>query len=76
MCDFDLQNSFLEFCKKNKFEINNKQIEIINSFNKFINSKKTFLNYFFKTTNNMCFYLHGPVGVGKTMLLNFALSKL
>ena len=76
MCDFDLQNSFLEFCKKNKFEINNKQVEIINSLNKFINPKKKFLNYFFKTTNYMCFYLHGPVGVGKTMLLNFAFGKL
>ena len=29
MSKLNLQDSFIEFCKKNKFEINNPQIEII-----------------------------------------------
>ena len=43
MHKISLQNSFKEFCKKNKFEINNPQIEIISLLDKFINSKKTIL---------------------------------
>ena len=32
-----LQNSFIEFCHNNKFEINNKQIEIVKSLEDFLN---------------------------------------
>ena len=35
-----LQNSFIEFCHNNKFEINNKQIEIVKSLEDFLNTKK------------------------------------
>ena len=36
-------NLFKEFCKKNKFEINVQQIEIIKLFNEFLNPKKNFI---------------------------------
>ena len=72
----NLQDSFLEFCKKNKFEINNKQLKIVNLLNEFINPKKTILNYFINSTDKLCFYLYGPVGVGKTMIFNFVYNKL
>ncbi|WP_075533993.1 cell division protein ZapE [Candidatus Pelagibacter communis] len=64
-----LQNSFIEFCHSNKFEINNKQIEIVNSLEDFLNTKKKLLN-FFTQTDKYCFYLYGGVGVGKTMIVN------
>ena len=43
-----LQNSFNEFCNKNKFEINNKQIEILKSLEKFIFPKNKLINFFSK----------------------------
>ena len=76
MQKYNLQNSFKEFCNKNNFEINDKQVKIINLFNKFINPKKNFLTYFFNSKSKMCFYLYGNVGVGKTMLLNFIYDGL
>ena len=71
----NLQQSFLRFCKINHFEINTKQVEIINLLEKFIYKKKNLLD-FFKKNRKLCFYLHGGVGVGKTMLLNFFYSKI
>ena len=76
MLNHSLRDSFIQFCKINKFEINNKQLEIINSLNKFINPKKNFFNFLTRPNNKMCFYLHGSVGVGKTMLLNFVYKRL
>ena len=42
-----LQDSFKEFCKKNSFENNNQQIEIVNLLDKFFNPRKFFLSYHF-----------------------------
>ena len=76
MSDLILQDSFLEFCKKNKFEINDQQVKIINLLDKFINSKKSLFNFFPTVKNKLCFYLYGNVGIGKTMLLDFFYSEL
>ena len=76
MLKVNLQNSFKEFCKQNKFEINDQQVEIINSLNGFLYHKKTILSLIFKKDKKLCFYLSGKVGVGKTMLLNFAYNSL
>tara|TARA_B100001057_G_scaffold310841_1_gene310930 strand:+ start:1122 stop:2159 length:1038 start_codon:yes stop_codon:yes gene_type:complete len=70
------QDSFKEFCEQNKFEVNKQQLEIINLLDKFLNYKQTFLSLFFKKKEKLCFYLYGKVGVGKTMLLNFAYDRL
>ena len=72
----NLKGSFLEFCTQNKFEINNAQIKVISLLDKFINSKKTLLNSILNTKVKLCFYLFGGVGVGKTMILNFAYNQL
>ena len=66
----NLQDSFRDFCEKNNFEINEQQTKIISLLDAFLNNKKTFLSRFFKKKDKLCFYLHGKVGVGKTMLLN------
>ena len=47
----NLQNSFEEFCKQNKFEVNAQQIEILNSLNKFLHHRETFLSLIFKKKN-------------------------
>ena len=70
----NLQDSFRDFCKKNKFEINAQQTEIIDLLDTFLNNKETFLSKFLKKKEKLCFYLYGKVGVGKTMLLNFAFN--
>ena len=41
-----LQNSFIEFCHNNKFEINNKQIEIVKSLEDFLITKKKLISFF------------------------------
>ena len=73
--DENLQQSFLRFCKFNQFEINPKQVEIINLLENFITTKKRLFNIF-KKDRRLCFYLHGGVGVGKTMLLNFFYNNI
>ena len=71
-----LQDSFKEFCEINKFEVNLQQVKIINSLEKFLSNRETILSRFFKKKEKLCFYLFGDVGVGKTMLLNFAFDRL
>ena len=70
-----LQNSFSEFCNKNRFEINKKQIEILNSLEKFIFPRNKLFNFFSKK-NYGCFYLYGNIGVGKTMIANFIYDQI
>ena len=72
----NLQDSFKDFCKKNKYEVNTQQIQIIDLLDNFLNHKETFLSRILKKNKKLCFYLHGKVGVGKTMLLNFVYNRL
>jgi cell division protein ZapE len=70
----NLNRLFLEYCTKEKLEINNDQIDIIKLLQKFNdqNFKNSFfLNLLSRKNEKIGFYLHGDVGVGKTMLLNF-----
>ena len=55
MSKMNLQNSFKEFCKQNKFEVNAQQIEILNSLEKFLDNKETFLSRFFKKKKKTLF---------------------
>lgn len=71
-----LQDSFKEFCEINKLEANKQQVKIIHSLEKFLNSRETILSRIIKKKEKLCFYLYGEVGVGKTMLLNFAFERL
>jgi predicted ATPase len=73
-----LEKNFIEFCSNKKLEINQNQIEIINTLENFQNSNfdRSFLNSFFKKNTKLGFYLHGDVGVGKTMILDFFFKQL
>ena len=61
---------FIKFCEENNYEKNLNQLKIIDLLTDFINTKKSFLNTFYKSKEKPCFYLYGGVGVGKTMILN------
>ena len=70
----NLNNLFQNFCKKNNLEINTYQLKIIDELKNYynLNFNKSFLNKFFSKNNSKpALYLHGGVGVGKTMILNF-----
>ncbi|PDH19193.1 MAG: cell division protein ZapE [Pelagibacterales bacterium MED-G42] len=70
----NLDKKFLNFCKKNNFEINDRQLNLIDELNSFYNSnfqKSLLAKFFSKEKSKPGFYLQGDVGVGKTMILNF-----
>ena len=70
----NLDNLFQNFCKKNNLEINSYQLIVIDELKSYykLNFNKSILNKFFSKNNSkLAFYLHGGVGVGKTMILNF-----
>ena len=48
MLKLNLQDSFKEFCKKNKFEINNEQVQVIELISKFLKSDRSFIRVIFK----------------------------
>ena len=73
-------NKFFKFCFENKFEDNINQKKTLILLVKF-NTKENFFEkilskFFIKTNKKLGFYLHGSVGVGKTMLLNFFFKNL
>ena len=72
MIKINFKKKFEQFCKSKKYERNEKQIEIVNLLEKFLDSKTKSLLFFKNKNFKSCFYLHGNVGVGKTMILNFA----
>ena len=71
-----LKDSFITFCEKNNFEKNKYQLKILDFLSNFLNSKTNFFNFFNNPKKKLCFYLHGGVGVGKTMILNFVYNFL
>ena len=75
----NLNKLFLSHCKKNNLEINPNQLNLINELNHFydLNFNKSFLKKIFsKDSSKPGFYLHGEVGVGKTMVLNFFFDQV
>jgi len=74
-----LKKQFLQYCSKNKFQQNDEQIkvlELLTTFNKLNFSKNILFKLFDKSEQKLGFYLHGDVGVGKTMLLDFFFDHL
>ena len=75
----NLNKLFIKHCEKNKYEINQNQLDIIKDLKDFYNDNfdQTFLNKIFKKKNSkLGFYLVGDVGVGKTMILNFFFKEI
>ena len=73
-------NKFLTFCTAQKFQQNREQIKILDLLIKFYKDEvlidKILSKLLFKSEKKLGFYLHGSVGVGKTMLLNFFFENL
>ena len=69
----DLEKKFKLYCETENLEINHSQIEVIKKLQDFFNQNftKNLFNFFSKKKIKNAFYLHGGVGVGKTMILNF-----
>ena len=75
MINIFLEKKFHNFCKEKNYEINKEQVRIINLLDHFLKEKKG-IKKFFSKNDKYCFYLHGDVGVGKTMLLDFVYEKI
>jgi len=70
---------FINYCEKNKFEVNQSQLIVIDNLTDFYKSNfknYNFFNIFKEKNKKFGFYLVGDVGVGKTMILNFFLNEL
>jgi cell division protein ZapE len=75
----NLNKSYLNFCKKKNFEINKNQLHLVKELDNFynINFNKSFLKKILnQKKSKLGFYLHGDVGVGKTMILNFFFDQV
>ena len=75
-----MKNLFLKYCEEQKFQKNKEQIKTLDLLIKSYKNE-SFLEgilkkFFFKSKKKLGFYLHGGVGVGKTMLLNFFFDSL
>ena len=68
-----LEEKFRSFCSLKNLEIHQDQITTIKLLQDFYNKNfhSSILNFFKKENYKKGFYLHGGVGVGKTMILDF-----
>ena len=74
-----MKKLFLEYCLNNKYHQNDAQIkalELLILFSKGKFSNNNWLKFFEEKKHKLAFYLHGDVGIGKTMLLNFFFDHL
>ena len=73
-----LEEKFRLFCNSKNLEINQNQIKTIQILENFYNENfyTSIFNFFKKENNKKGFYLHGGVGVGKTMILDFFYNLL
>ena len=69
----DLEEKFKLHCESESLEVNQNQIIVIKRLQDYFNQNFTssLFKTLFKKTPKKAFYLHGGVGVGKTMILNF-----
>ena len=68
-----LEEKFRSFCSSKNLEINQNQIKTIQKLENFYdkNFLSSIFDFFKKENYKKGFYLHGGVGVGKTMILDF-----
>ncbi len=69
----NLEEKFCSLCNSKNLEINQNQIKTIKLLQNFYNKNfhSSIFNFFKKKNYKKGFYLHGGVGVGKTMILDF-----
>ena len=69
----NLEEKFKTHCNTQNLELNPNQIILVKQLDNFYkeNFKSNLLKFFSKQSSKKSFYLHGDVGVGKTMILDF-----
>ncbi len=69
----NLEEKFKLYCESENLEVNQSQIQVIKKLQDYFNKNFSFtlFQFFKKNDAKKAFYLHGGVGVGKTMILNF-----
>ena len=68
----NFEKQFTQYCISENLEINSNQLLVVKELEKFYNKNfKSFFLFGFKKIHKKSFYLHGDVGVGKTMILDF-----
>ena len=74
----NLKKSFLKHCEDKQYEINQNQIDIVDSLKNYYknNFNQSLINKLLKRNNKLGYYLVGDVGVGKTMILNFFFNEI
>ncbi len=72
------EKEFISYCESQDLEVNINQINVIKKLDHYyhINFKSFFSQLFSKRMSQKGFYLHGDVGVGKTMILNFFYARI
>ena len=78
MSSQNLNKNFIIYCKKNGFEQNQNQLNVLEKIISFYKNtnKNLFSKFFTQSSKKLVFYLQGDVGVGKTMILNFFFKSL
>ena len=69
----NLKEKFKSHCNAKNLELNPNQLILVKQLDNFYkeNFKTSLFNFFSKQSSKKGFYLHGDVGVGKTMILDF-----
>ncbi len=69
----NLEEKFKLYCVSENLEVNHNQVNVIKKLQDYFNQNftSTLFKIFKKKGLKKAFYLHGGVGVGKTMILNF-----
>ena len=69
----NLEEKFKLYCLSENLEVNHNQVNVIKKLQDYFNQNftSTLFKIFKKKGLKKAFYLHGGVGVGKTMILNF-----
>jgi cell division protein ZapE len=76
-----LIESYRERCRAESLEENILQLDLLKELSKFkkeseLNLIQKFLVLITKTSYKKCFYIHGTVGVGKTLIMDLFFSNL
>ena len=74
----NLEEKFNLYCNSENLEVNPSQILVIKKLHNYykINFKSFLSNFFSKENIKKSFYLHGDVGVGKTMIMDFFYKQI
>ena len=73
-----IEEKFISYCNSKNLEINQNQLKVIQKLYNYYkkNFKFSFFKLIFKKSSRKSFYLHGGVGVGKTMILDFFFNQI